>query len=210
MCAWEVGTNNVYHNISKVTYGEYLDSLQNDEIGDGLGVTVPTSYTAKTYMVFPYFQGSLDSSATMWPVPLAQTFITVKRDQQMERYVATYIEAYLYQGTYNPLYYTASIWNNTESAFGGSGYTYQIWSIDYNGDWKILLKQADLPSIAAGERYYIPAINGGTMDWGGERHQNTAYLRVMIFYNNNLVDSVRMNDGYINPDVVAGDEPFKP
>lgn len=174
-CAWEVGTDNVYSKISDITYGEYLDThIGADEIGDGMGVDVPTSYTEKTYMYFPFFVGDLSSDATIWAVPYAKTFITVKRDNTLNRQVQVRTLAYIYSGEIIPLNYRAEIYNRTLDEL--KNVNYEIWGLRSNNsaDTVVLISSGTIPSIPAESTYYLPTENGGI-------YSDNAYISQMNY-----------------------------
>lgn len=174
-CAWEVGTDNVYSKISDITYGEYLDThIGADEIGDGMGVNVPTSTDKKTYMYFPFFVGDRSSDATLWPVPYAQSFISVKKDSTQNVKVRVRTLAYIFYDQTRPLNYRAEIYNGTREEIKNVNYEiYGLRSNDYT-DTVVLLSSGTIPSIPAGTTYYLPTENGGT-------YSDNAYISQMEY-----------------------------
>lgn len=206
-CAWEVGTDTVYYKISDITYGEYLDThIGADEIGDGMGIDVPTSYTEKTYMYFPFFVGDRSSDATIWAVPYAKTFITVKRDNTLNRQVQVRTLAYIFSDQTRPLNYRAEIYNGTREEIKNVNYEiYGLRSNDYT-DRVVLLSSGTIPSIPAGATYYLPTENGGTYDDGINISQMEYVVCLLTNYDN--TDGIYPTQ--INKSQDHFDPPFNP
>ena len=210
MCCYNTSTQQAYTAISSKIFKEYLVDQQNNEIIFSVSVVAPSSTgSSYQYMCFPFFC-SQPNGTTYYPIPMAKQYITLKKTQQVVEKMYTMVDAFVYQGTYTPLYYQARFVNNTSSVFNNlnSGYTWQIWAVDYDGVMFDRVAQGTLGRVEAKGSVYLPNNGRNEYRWESDKYQRTQYLVCNIYYNGSLVNSIEVQRGYINPDAEQGYEPF--
>lgn len=210
MCCYNTSTQQAYTKISSNKFGEFLVGQQNNEIILSVDVVAPSSTgSSYQYMCFPFFC-SQPNGTTFYPIPMAKQYITLKKTQQVVESMYTQVDAFVYQGTYTPLYYQARFTNNTQSVFNNLGleYTWQIWAVDYDGIMFDRVAQGTLGRVEPYGSVYLPSLDRNEYGWEYDKYQRTQYLVCQIYYNGSLVNSIDVRRGYINPDAEHGYEPF--